>query len=318
MTPERYRRITLGALLLLGFIIVTGAAVRLTGSGLGCSDWPTCENDQLVAPFEYHAMVEFVNRMITGLVSLIVIAAVLGSMWRVPRRGDLTWLSLGLVAGVLGQIVLGGLTVLYHLAPPIVMGHFLLSMVLLANAVVLHHRAGIPDREASDGSNERRAPSRLRSLAAAAVGWAGVVMFTGTMVTGAGPHGGDETVDRLPIAVREITRVHSVAALALSALALFAWARARGVRLAFPHVYRRASLLVGLVGAQVLVGYAQYFTGVPVVLVGLHVLGATLLWAGALRLYLAAAEARAESPGRLDAADENLEPGGVPSPVPYP
>ncbi|OWY59411.1 hypothetical protein B7486_74705, partial [cyanobacterium TDX16] len=99
-SPTAYRRITLAALLALCGIVVTGAAVRLTGSGLGCSDWPTCEDDRLVAPLEYHAMVEFVNRTITGFVSVAVILAVLGSLVRVPRRRDLTWWSLGLVAGV--------------------------------------------------------------------------------------------------------------------------------------------------------------------------------------------------------------------------
>jgi hypothetical protein len=142
LSPRAYQRITLLALIALVFIIVTGAAVRLTGSGLGCSDWPTCESNQIVAPLEYHAMIEFINRTITGLVSVMVMLAVLGSLVRTPRRRDLTWLSLGLVAGVIGQIVLGGLTVLFELRPPFVIAHFLLSMVLVWNAVVLHHRAG--------------------------------------------------------------------------------------------------------------------------------------------------------------------------------
>ncbi|MDP1804751.1 MAG: COX15/CtaA family protein, partial [Acidimicrobiales bacterium] len=140
LSPPAYRRVTLFALLALAFIVVTGGAVRLTGSGLGCPDWPTCAENRVVAPWEYHAMVEFVNRTITGLVSMAVMLAVLGSLVRRPRRRDLLWLSVGLVAGVLGQIVLGGLTVLFHLTPGFVMAHFLLSMVLIANAVVLHHR----------------------------------------------------------------------------------------------------------------------------------------------------------------------------------
>src|ERR671917_1086323 len=144
LSPPAYRRITLLATLALAFIIVTGGAVRLTGSGLGCPDWPTCARDRVVAPWEYHAMVEFVNRTITGLVSVAVMLAVLGSLVRRPRRRDLLWLSVGLVGGVIGQIVLGGLTVLFELKPVFGMAHFLLSMVLLANAVVLHHRAGRP------------------------------------------------------------------------------------------------------------------------------------------------------------------------------
>ncbi len=111
LSPRAYRQITLVALLSLCFIIVTGGAVRLTGSGLGCPDWPTCDGERLVAPLEYHAMVEFVNRTVTGLVSLAVILAVLGSRRRQPRRQDLVWLSWGLVAGVLAQAILGGITV---------------------------------------------------------------------------------------------------------------------------------------------------------------------------------------------------------------
>src|ERR1700730_13143086 len=145
LSPEAYHRVTLLAVWALGFIILTGGAVRLTGSGLGCPDWPTCSRHRVVAPLHYHALVEFVNRSITGLVSVMVIVAVLGALVRVPRRRDLTWLALGLVAGVISQIVLGGLTVLFKLAPPFVMAHFLLSMLILADATVLHHRAGWPD-----------------------------------------------------------------------------------------------------------------------------------------------------------------------------
>ena len=128
LSPRAYRRVTLAALLALAFIIVTGGAVRLTGSGLGCPTWTSCEEGSLVPvdASSTHAMIEFVNRTITGLVSVAVMLAVLGSLFRRPRRRDLTLLSLGLVAGVLGQIVLGGLTVLFELAPPFVMGHFLL------------------------------------------------------------------------------------------------------------------------------------------------------------------------------------------------
>ncbi|HEX6382744.1 MAG TPA: COX15/CtaA family protein, partial [Acidimicrobiia bacterium] len=140
-----YRRVTFLALLALGFIVVTGGAVRVTGSGLGCPDWPTCAEGRIVAPLEYHALVEFVNRMVTGTVSIMVIVAVLAALRRRPYRRDLVWLAGGLVLGVIGQIVLGGLVVLFHLYPPLVMGHFVLSMVLVANAVVLHHRAGLPD-----------------------------------------------------------------------------------------------------------------------------------------------------------------------------
>src|SRR5687767_15814066 len=145
VAPATYRKVTLLSLIALGFIVVTGGAVRVTGSGLGCPDWPTCDEGRIVAPLETHALIEFVNRTVTGLVSVMVIVAVLAALRRRPYRRDLVRLAAGLVLGVIGQIVLGGLVVLFHLYPPLVMGHFVLSMVLVANAVVLHHRSGQPD-----------------------------------------------------------------------------------------------------------------------------------------------------------------------------
>jgi len=142
LSTAAYRTVTLFALLALAFIIVTGAAVRLTDSGLGCPTWPACEAGHLVPHGQtgYHGWVEFVNRVITGAVSIAVALAVLGSLVRVPRRRDLTWLSVGLVIGVAGQAVLGGITVKVGLSPPFVMAHLLLSMALVLVAVVLHHR----------------------------------------------------------------------------------------------------------------------------------------------------------------------------------
>src|SRR5438309_109390 len=133
LSPAAFRQITLVAAVLLAVIIVTGAAVRLTDSGLGCPAWPNCAAGRLTphSASDSHAMVEFVNRVFTGLVSVVVIVAVLGSLLRDPRRRDLVWLSLGLVGGVVAQAVLGGLTVLFDLAPPFVMAHFLVSIALL-------------------------------------------------------------------------------------------------------------------------------------------------------------------------------------------
>lgn len=304
ISPESYRHITRLALVLLAFIIVTGVAVRLTGSGLGCSDWPTCEQDQLVAEVDdVHAMVEFVNRVITGLVSLAVIAAVLGSMWRAPRRRDLTLWSWGLVAGVLAQIVLGALVVREHLPPELVMGHFLVSMVLVWNAMVLHHRAGLPD----EAVVPRRLPAvqqHVRALTALAT----AVLVTGTFVTGAGPHSGSETqetkdaleaqgvdvssldaseleVERLPFDVADVARVHGATVMVFLALAV--WLALRLRREDAPQdLFAGAQLLITVVVAQAGVGYLQYFSGVPVLLVGVHVAGAIAVWMVTLSLHL--------------------------------
>src|SRR3954453_10159223 len=170
-------------------IVVTGGAVRLTGSGLGCDDWPRCNEQQLVDVSSTHAAIAQVNRMFPGLVALAVILAVLGSLWRRPRRRDLTWLSLGLVAGVIGQVVLGGITVLVDLNPFAVASHMLLSQAIVACAVVLVRRAGEPD-------GPRRpvvTPVTRRLLWALGIA-PGAAIVAGTVVTGAGPHAGSEDV----------------------------------------------------------------------------------------------------------------------------
>lgn len=315
ISASAYQKVTLAALWSLAFIVITGAAVRLTGSGLGCPDWPTCTEERLVAPLEYHAMVEFLNRTVTGLVSVAVMLAVLGSLVRVPRRRDLVWLSLGLVAGVAGQIVLGGLTVLFELAPPLVMGHFLLSMVLLANATVLYYRAGTPRRSGGQiagsgaGSGHQNlevvAPGLVplsRVLVAATV----VVLVTGTVVTGAGPHGGDEHARRLDVFVPDAARVHGISVVVLLALTLLTLWRAH--RDGAPgEVRRRGELLLAVLVAQAGVGYAQYFTGVPVVLVALHVAGAVAVWVAVVWFALTLTASEAPAPRRASPASRPAE-----------
>jgi heme a synthase len=294
IAPAAYRRITTLALASLAVIIVSGGAVRLTGSGLGCSDWPRCHEDRFVAELEYHQMIEFLNRMFTGVVSALVILAVLGSLLRRPRRRDLTGWSFGLVAGVIGQIVLGGLVVLFHLSPWLVIGHFLLSMVLVWNAVVLRHRAG------HDG---RRGPPLVdrgvMRLSRVLVGAACVVLVSGTLVTGSGPHGGDPDVERLPFLVTTVARVHGVLVVAFLALTLLlGWKLASSG--ASAAVRRRYTLFLGVLLAQAAIGYTQYFTGVPVLLVGFHLVGATALWITVLGFHLGLFAGQPETvPSRL-------------------
>jgi cytochrome c oxidase assembly protein subunit 15 len=282
LSPTTYRAVTLFALAALAVIIVTGAAVRLTGSGLGCPTWPTCETNHLVPHGEtgYHGWVEFVNRTFTGLVSIAVAAAALGSLVRVPRRRDLTWLSIALVAGVLAQAVLGGITVKVGLSPPWVMAHLLLSMALVLAAVVLHHRAGEPDGDAAP-----IVAPEIRTMGRVLVGAAAIVIFTGTIVTGAGPHGGDEDVRRLDFFVPDVARIHGIAEnLFLLGVLLTLWLLHRTQA---PAVVRRdAQVLLAVLVAQAAVGYAQYFTGVPVLLVGIHVAGATAVWVAVLHFHL--------------------------------
>ena len=287
ISPKTYRVLSLASVIFLAFIIISGGLVRITGSGLGCPDWPTCDENRIVAPLEYHALVEFVNRVVTGLVSAVVIVAVLGSLVRVPRRRDLVWLSVGLVAGVIGQIVLGGLTVLFELKPGFVMAHFLLSIVILSNAVVLHTRASEATDSTEESANLGLSLVRVsgrdgRVLRFALLASAAVAVALGTVVTAAGPHGGDEDVERLALSGRDVTRLHSIAVWVfvgvVVAILLRVWSDPRG--------RRRGLQLFGALLAQGVVGYVQYFNGVPVALVALHIAGATLTWTATIRLWL--------------------------------
>lgn len=282
--PSTYRTVTLLALLALIAIVVTGAAVRLTGSGMGCPTWPTCEDGSLVprGATGEHGWIEFLNRVFTGAVSVAVAMAVLGARRRRPVRDDLTRWSWGLVAGVFAQALLGGLVVVLHVAPIAVAGHYLLSAVLVWNAVVLHHKAGLPD----DAPVRPSATPALQLRSRVLVALAGLVLVTGTLVTGSGPHSGDEAADRLPFAVTTVARVHSVTVWAFLVAALVVLRRLhRGD--AAREVIGRGNVLVGVIVAQGGLGYVQYAAGVPEILVAAHVLGSVLVWVATLRLHLA-------------------------------
>ena len=302
LSPQAYRRVTLLALVLLGIIVVTGAAVRLTGSGLGCSTWPNCEPDSLVPTEESGAngTIEFLNRLFTGLVSVSVVLAVLGSRHRVPPRRDLTWWSWSLVVGVVGQVVLGGITVLTHLSPTVVMGHFLLSAVLVACATVLHHRAGEPDR----GHRRPVATPEIRTMAKVLLGAATVVLVTGTAVTGSGPHGGDEEVERLGFFLPDITRVHAAAVWLLLAGTVWTLVLARRGG-ASPVVERALRVLVAVEVAQGAIGYTQYALEIPEGLVAAHVLGSMLVLIATIHVGL-----------RTTVVEPAAAPAPPPSPAP--
>lgn len=273
VTPERYRLIAIGALIALSAIIVTGAAVRLTGSGLGCDDWPNCNSTSLIDVSSRHAAIEQVNRLFTGVVGVAVIAAVLASRWRDPRRSDLTLLSAWLVVGVLANAVLGGISVKVDLHPMVVQAHMLLSMMLIAVASVLVRRAGEPD-----GVPLRRVVTRTTER----LTWllfvaTSVAIVTGTVVTGAGPHAGDETAERLDIAIPTAARVHGITVIAAILIALaIAW-RIRMLAGDRAALATPLSRWLGVALAQAALGYVQYLSDVPELLVGIHVLGATLV-----------------------------------------
>jgi len=299
LSPSAYRQITLVAAILLGIIIITGGAVRLTGSGLGCPDWPNCSPGSLTphGQTDSHGWVEFVNRVFTGAVSIAVIVCVLGSLLRDPRRRDLIWLSIGLVAGVFAQAVLGGLTVLFDLRPEFVMSHFLLSLVLLTDAVVLYKRAGEADVKA-----ELQVEPRVRLLGRVLVVLTAIVVVSGTVVTSTGPHGGDEEAKRFDLDLEWVARVHGSLVIVFLALVLVTLAVLRRTHAPEPVLARLGAVLI-VACAQAAIGYIQYFNDIPALLVGFHIAGATALWAAVLWYYLGLfvrpAEATAPATSRL-------------------
>jgi cytochrome c oxidase assembly protein subunit 15 len=300
LTPAAYRKATLAALVSLAAIIETGALVRLTDSGLGCADWPSCSSTKLVDVSSRHAAIEQLNRLFTGVVALAVIAAVLGSLVRRPRRRDLIWLSLSLVAGVIAQIVLGGITVLTDLHPASVQSHFLLSMAILAAAVVLHHRAGEAGPPYAPS-----VPPAVRRHVLVVVALVGLVLVTGTIVTGTGPHSGDEEARRFDFAITTVARLHGVSMLVMLAVLLaLAWRLRRRETVAWPRLAERLTALLVFAVLQGAIGYVQYLNGVPVGLVAVHVAGAVAVWWCAVRLALAT---------RVSLADAGTDPGVTPA-----
>ncbi len=254
--------------------------MRLTDSGLGCPDWPTCANHHIVAAWQYHAVVEFTNRVFTVVVSVAVALVVLGALVRVPRRRDLVGLSLGLVLGMVAQIVLGGLVVLFKLSPALVMCHFMLSLAVLWNSLVLYRRA--------DQVALPPVPTVGRDLiwlGRLVFGTVAAVIALGTAVTGSGPHSGGTDASRLPIPFHSMAELHASVVMLLIGITLatlFGLHQAR----APVAVQRRARVVFGVMLAQGAIGYTQYFTRVPVLLVGFHIAGATLLWIATVWFYL--------------------------------
>lgn len=275
VSPAGYRRITLAVLVTQVLIVMSGAAVRLTGSGLGCSDWPSCEEERFVPATDYNALIEFANRVMSLPVLVAVVLAVWGASRRVPRRRDLSTLSWAILVGVVVQILLGAVVVRFELLPQTVIVHFLISMVLIALSVVLHLRSGadLPARE-DEGTWPAAASAWLVPLVGVL---SAVVLVAGTVVTAAGPHGGDETAERLPVYLPTATRVHATTAWAFLAMLVIALVVLRRERA--PGSLDRAGVaLLGACLVQGAIGYLQYANGVPAGLVFLHVVGAMAVW----------------------------------------
>lgn len=288
------RRLFIANLVAQVGIVVTGGAVRLTGSGLGCPTWPECMPGSFTPIFHeanrLHASVEFGNRLLTFVLAILAIAALVAglrdSLVRrrdgLPRRRRLLALSATPLLGTVAQAVLGGITVLTSLHPLTVAAHFLVSMLIIAACVMLVHRSAEPNDFPRVATVRSELQWAVRALVVATI----AVLVVGTLVTGSGPHAGDATMpERLPFDPRMISWLHADLVVLVIGLTLGVGLAAR-LTAAPARMRRGVVVLLGVQLGQGVIGYVQYFTGLPEILVGLHMLGACLVWVATLRVAL--------------------------------
>jgi heme a synthase len=259
-------------------IVVTGGAVRLTGSGLGCPTWPECTPGSYTPkPYQVEEQVkvwiEFGNRLLTFVLVLAAITVLVSVL--AAGRKDLRGLALGQVLGILGQGILGGITVLTGLNPATVAAHFLLSIVLIAGATSLRAQ-----RFAS--LEKQDAAPLVKKIATAHIVVSFLVLFLGTLVTGSGPHAGDATAARFPFDLRTMAWLHADSVIALFGIT-FGLFVVHGVS---AHTKKRLKIFVAIALSQGLIGYVQWYLDLPELIVGLHLVGSTLVWIAAWRVWL--------------------------------
>jgi cytochrome c oxidase assembly protein subunit 15 len=259
-------------------IVVTGGAVRLTGSGLGCPTWPECTPGSYTPkPYQVEEQVkvwiEFGNRLLTFVLVLAAITVLVSVL--AAGRKDLRGLALGQVLGILGQGILGGITVLTGLHPATVAAHFLLSIVLIAGATSLRAQ-----RIAS--LEKQEAAPLVKKIATAHIAVSFIVLFLGTLVTGSGPHAGDATAARFPFDLRTMAWLHADSVIALFGIT-FGLFVVHGVS---AHTKKRLKIFVAIALSQGLIGYVQWYLDLPELIVGLHLVGSTLVWIAAWRVWL--------------------------------
>ena len=270
--------LTLGLLIFQAVLVVTGGAVRLTGSGLGCPTWPECTPGSYrpiknQAEGTLHSWIEFANRLLT----FVLVAFALATLITVLRAGrkDLRILAAGQFLGIFGQGVLGGITVLTHLNPLAVASHFLLSTILIAAATSLHSRRKAP-------AVKTGIKGTVNSFSKTHIMWASIVIILGTLVTGAGPHAGDINAPRLKIRIQDAAMFHGGAVTILLLFTIAFYLRKDISSL----TKKRLAIFLGVSLAQGGIGYIQYLQGVPELLVGIHLIGTTVVWIAAWRIWL--------------------------------
>ena len=303
ISPPRYAQVTAVALVALALIVLTGAAVRLTGSGLGCPDWPKCHGGS-TPPLESHAVIEYGNRLLTGFVGFAVIAASLLAFFRVPYRWHLALFGALLPLGVLGQAILGALVVKFHLAPGLVMSHFILSMMLLDAAFALAWCARYEPWERRR-SGDRLGVWSVRTL----IPLGQLTILAGTIATASGPHAGaqkGQLVHRFDFQGAEtlewVVQRHAALATIYGVAAIAVWFLLRR-----PGGDRRAlkplTVVIGLLALQGVIGGIQWGLELPSEIVWVHVAVATLNWLAMLWTVAAA--------GRLEPRDEAAPADGA-------
>lgn len=303
--PRTVQRAALAALLMAVVIVVTGGAVRLTGSGLGCPTWPTCTDDSLTTTraMGFHGVIEFGNRMLTYVLCAAVGWAIIAARAQKPWRHSLTrhgWWQFWIV---MGNAVLGGIVVLVGLNPYTVAAHFLLSTALITVATVMWQRS----RE-GDTAPRPLVGKAVQQLVWFLVAASGLLVAVGTVVTGAGPHAGDsKEVARIPIDWETVAKLHAVLAWIVVTLTFALWFVLKAVDAPKGPLDRTRDLFLVLLG-QGVIGYVQYFTHLPEFLVGLHMLGSCLMWIGVLRVLLSLRE----RPGTVtDLPERPAEPASL-------
>jgi cytochrome c oxidase assembly protein subunit 15 len=296
-TPRTVQRAALAALVMSVVIVVTGGAVRLTGSGLGCPTWPKCTDDSLTttSAMGFHGVIEFTNRMLTYVLCAAVGWAIIAARSEKPWRRDLTRLGWAQFWIVMSNAILGGIVVLVGLNPYTVAAHFLLSTALITVATVMWQRT-------CEGSAEPRplVGKAVQQLVWCLVAAAILLIAVGTVVTGAGPHAGDSSeVERMAVNWETVAKLHAVLAWIVVTLTFALWFVLKAVDAPKGPLDRTRDLFLILLG-QGVIGYVQYFTDLPEALVGLHMFGSCLVWIGVLRVLLSLRERpenAAELPG---------------------
>ncbi|MGH3301076.1 MAG: COX15/CtaA family protein [Streptosporangiaceae bacterium] len=300
-TPAALRRWAAAGLITSVLIILSGAAVRLSQSGLGCPDWPDCTSTSLAASGTtgdplIHRWIEFGNRLVTVAIFVVAVGVFIAA-WQYRhghggRRRDLIWLAAAQPAGIVIQALLGGLVVLAKLNPALVSVHFLASVALVAATVALYVRC-----QERAGPARPLAPRPVRLTALAMVGGVAVMLAAGTVVTGTGPLAGARDVARYHLPLEGVTQFHADIGWLLGGLVV---ALLLGLRLgAAPRrAVRLGWLLAGLIAAQGAIGYAQYFSGLPAGLVWVHVTGSVTVWVAALFLPYTLRDRSAAAPDR--------------------